>query len=277
MTDRRLVQRTLLAWAVFELAAAAQVRGPDQVTVLSRWVRSAIEPVATVLVTSTHWWNTHMARFADAFRLFEHNQALEARVAVLESSNALLAAELETLRQGNVNFKLLAPFQAVPARCISRDLARGSLRLRLPSNRPDAAPKDTPVFAGGGLIGRVIRSDGHTCWVETIVNNAAAIAVTSQDGAIQALAEGRGDLTLNIRFVPQRAALIVGDRLFASGGDGVYPPGLPVADIIAVRETNDLFLEIQARPIAAIPAIRMAWLIQQDGAGEQPPATEAPP
>lgn len=261
MTNRRLVQRTLLAWAVLELAAAAQVRGPDEISLLTRWVRTAVEPAATMIVTSTLWFDTKASQLSDSQRLSTQNRILRYKVERLQSENAVLKSDVKTMIQGTANLELLPRSSMIPARCIARDLGRGSLRLLVLTDQIASIPADSPVFSAGGIVGRVFRTDGRTCWVETIVNTAAAIAVTTDDGSVQALAEGAGDSFLNIRFVPQRAFLQVGDRLYSSGGDGVYPPGLPVADIISVQETDDPFLNVRAQPVANIPAVLMAWLI----------------
>ena len=261
MTDRRLVQRTLLAWAIFELAAAAQIRGPDHVTVLTRWIRLTVEPVASMVVGTTLWVEQQVSGLANAHRLAAENRHLHLDVERLTTANALLQNDLDTVLQGASSLALLPRTEVTPARCIARNLGRGSLRLVISSGAKGPIAVDTPVFAAGGIVGRVFRSEGSTCWVETIVHAAAAIAVTSDDGSVQALAQGSGDGTLSIQFVPHRAPLTVGDRLYSSGGDGVYPPGLPVADVLSVRETNSSFLDIRARPVANIQSVTMVWLI----------------
>jgi rod shape-determining protein MreC len=71
---------------------------------------------------------------------------------------------------------------------------------------------------------------------------------------LRAVLAGTGDDgKLELRFIPLAADFQNGDRLVTSGIDGVYPPGLPVAEVTNVeRNTAYLFANITCKPVAGV-------------------------
>jgi rod shape-determining protein MreC len=148
---------------------------------------------------------------------------------------------------------------AIPARTTYRDLARGRLIAVVSVDR--RIVPDTPAVAGGGVIGRVIRSEGRRCWIELITHPVAAVAVQTRDGEVQGLAVGNETGALEVQFVPRQAEVLRADELITSGADGIYPPGLPVGRVTVVREGAGAFLEVRAEPTAALATCRVVLLL----------------
>jgi rod shape-determining protein MreC len=63
--------------------------------------------------------------------------------------------------------------------------------------------------------------------------------------------------------VPRQAALERGALLVTSGGDGIYPPGIPAARVARIRESNEPFLEVTAVSTADLQAIRIVLLLPE--------------
>ena len=261
MTLRTLFIRTLVLWALFGIFAAAQVRGPSGATVLSSWVRALITPPMTVVETMTRSIDSFFAGFRSSQALALENLRLADELATLRSRNATLQTDLQATLQATESLRTLPVFSGTPARCLYRDMGRGLLLVSLPPGTQTTIDRDTPVLGGGGIIGRVIRIENQSCWIETLTRAAAAIAITTSDGFTHGLAEGTGTSTLEIRFVSHRASLTVGQELVTSGADGIYLPGFPVATITSIRESGGPFLEITAHPIADPATVQSVWLI----------------
>ena len=114
-----------------------------------------------------------------------------------------------------------------------------------------------------GLIGRVVRSEGRRHWLQLLTHAAAAVAVQTDDGSVQGLALGTGDGQLTIAYVPRQANLERGTVLVTSGGDGIFPPGIPTARIVRVRESDDPFLEVRAVSSADLRTARVVLILSQ--------------
>ncbi len=270
MTFRTLMIRTLFLWVFLELLAAAQVRGPAETTILSSWARAVTTPPLILVESTVRMTSDLMEGIRDVRSLASENHLLHEELATLKSQNAALQTDLWATQQAAESLQALPIFSGTPARCLYRDMGRGLLLVSIDPNTQVIPVPDTPVLAGGGVVGRIIRVEGHTFWVETLTRATAAAAVVTLDGATHGLAEGTGGPELEIHFVSPRAALTVGQVLVTSGADGIYPPGFPVADITSVREGGGSFLEITARPRANSATIQAVWLV--DGADPSGPA-----
>ncbi len=268
MTHRTLLYRSLLLWALFEIGAAAQVRGPSGASVLTSWMRAVIAPPVALVEYLAHTVGDLAGGFGDARSLASKNRLLTEELANLRSRNAALQTDLQATLQAAESLRTLPMFSGTPARCLYRDMGRGLLLVSMDTDSPPSIDRDTPVLGAGGVIGRVIRVEGRNCWVESLTRSAAAVAVTTPDGSIQGLAEGTGGPNLEIHFVSHRASLTVGQDLVTSGADGIYVPGFPVAKIISIREGGGPFLEITARPVADPTTIQSVWLIDDGDATE---------
>lgn len=270
MTDRRiLILRTALLWILLELLAAAQVRTSGGELVLWSWARAAVSPVLWAGETIGSLVGDLVAGISGSANLVVTNRELQLELetarALTKIMNEDLAAQLELNSLAALVPSLAST--AVPARTTYRDLARGRMIALVGADRRIAP--DTPAVASGGIIGRVIRSEDRRCWIELITHPVAAVAIQTPDGRIQGLSVGTDTGELEIQFVPRQADLLRGDQLVTSGADGIYPPGLPVGRVTAVRESAQAFLEVRAEPAGTIATARVVLLLDA-WAGPQP-------
>ncbi len=262
MTERRiLLLRTTLLWVLLELLAAAQVTSPAGEPVLWVWVRAAVSPVVRTGETIGSIVGFVVSGVSGSAKLVRDNRQLQLE---LETARALgrvvqedMAAHLELSSLATLVPNLAAT--AVPARTTYRDLIRGRMIVLVATDR--RIPPDTPAMASGGIIGRVIRSEGRRCWIELITHPVAAIAVQTENGEVQGLAIGSDSSELEIQFVSRQAQLLRGDLLTTSGADGIYPPGLLVGRVVSVRESAGAFLEVHASPAATLATTRVVLLL----------------
>jgi rod shape-determining protein MreC len=75
---------------------------------------------------------------------------------------------------------------------------------------------------------------------------------------------------MELRYVAGNADVEVGDVLYTSGIDGVYPPGLAVGRVAQVeRRADSGFARILVKPAAVLDGVRHVLLLQPLGAPEQ--------
>ncbi len=132
----------------------------------------------------------------------------------------------------------------------------------------------SPVIDPAGVIGQVTRVYPLTSEVTLVTDQDAAVPVvnvrTEQRGVAYGLPQSRG---MELRFMAGNADVQVGDRLETSGLDGVYPPGLPVAQVARIdRRADSAFARIVLTPLANPESSRHVLLLQTTGHGLQDPA-----
>ncbi len=257
---RPVLLRSLLVWLLLELIAAAQVRYTDE-TVLANWVRTTAAPVVAAVD-----WLTTTARdlregLRDTSRLAAEVVHLRTDLADAETRIRLLEEDRAALHEALDVASAMPELDvaSVLARVTWRDLAEGVMEVS--AGRLDGVVRDTVVVAPGGVVGRVIRTAPHSSRVELVTRATAAVAIRPADGNADALAVGAGDGSLRIDYLPRRSELLRGAELLTSGADGIYPPGLPVAQVAAVRESAGAFLQVTASPSAALADIRVVRLL----------------
>lgn len=259
--SRPPVVLTLLVWTVLEIIAAWQVRTLEGVPLLVQWTRSIVRPVTWtaqqigVLVVDVGRGTTNLQG------VIAENRRLRLEIERLAAQNLLLEEDLSAGREADQLLGENARFShgVVLARCTYRDLAVGSMEVRTADSVH--LPRDTPAVTAGGLVGRVVRSEGHRHWIQLITHGAAAAAVQSAETSVQGLVVGGGDERLTVAYVPRQAKIETGQVLFTSGGDGIFPPAIPAATIVRIRETDDPFLQIGATPTADFRGVRVVMLL----------------
>jgi cell shape-determining protein MreC len=66
-----------------------------------------------------------------------------------------------------------------------------------------------------------------------------------------------------VAYVPRQARLERETVLVSSGGDGIFPPGVPTVKVVRIRETSEPFLEIGAVPTADLQSVRVVLLLPE--------------
>lgn len=137
-----------------------------------------------------------------------------------------------------------------------------------------------PVIDERGVVGQVTRVYPWVSEVTLITDKNQLVPVLNPRNGLRAVLAGTGnDGHLELQFVPLNADFQTGDQLVTSGIDGVYPPGLPVAQIANVeRNAAYLFARIACRPLAGVNANKQVLVV---GAArpipERPPEAAPPP
>jgi len=111
-----------------------------------------------------------------------------------------------------------------------------------------------PVIDNIGVVGQVTRIYPWLAEVTLITDKDQAVPVQNLRNGLRAVLGGTGnDGQLELKFIPLNADFQNGDQLVTSGIDGVYPQGLPVAEVSNVeRNAAYLFARIQCKPLAGV-------------------------
>ena len=150
-----------------------------------------------------------------------------------------LAAENERLEIASRTKRTKQIYKVLPAQIIGRDpsvwfntsiINRGSL---------DGVKLNMPVVTNGGLVGRVTAVSPLTAQVDLITKEKSGVgAVIGELGTSNALGvisgSGKKEL-LEMGYVPGSVEVQVGEIVYTTGQDGIYPAGLKLGEIVEVR------------------------------------------
>lgn len=104
-----------------------------------------------------------------------------------------------------------------------------------------------------GVIGQVTRAFPLTSEVTLLTDKNQSIPVQVARSGLRAVLAGAGNGAMELKFLPANADVQPGDTLVTSGLDGVYLPGLPVANVTSIDRDNSFsFARIECAPLAGV-------------------------
>lgn len=208
--------------------------------VIRVWAQTVADFVQSPVTTVTAGISNYFASISNLRSAQSENDVLKQRVQELEvelKRSADLTAENERLR-GLLNLKEESKYKVVNARIIGRDpsiwfdasiVNRGSM---------DGVKLNMPVVTNGGLVGRVTAVGPLTAQVDLITRDKSGVGgIVGEVGGSGALGVVMGTGKTNVvemRYVSGSTDVQVGQSVYTSGQDGIYPPGLKIGEIVEV-------------------------------------------
>ncbi|MBP9916185.1 MAG: rod shape-determining protein MreC [Thiobacillaceae bacterium] len=134
-----------------------------------------------------------------------------------------------------------------------------------------------PVVDAVGLVGQVTRVYPWTAEVTLLTDRDQGAPVQNLRNGLRIIVSGQGsDTLLEVRFLDMHADLQPGDLLHTSGIDGVYPAGIPVAQVVRVEPPRHTpFARALCRPLGGVGQYRHMAVLKPDPVA--PGATVAKP
>lgn len=186
-------------------------------------------------------------RVSTLSNLRAENEALRTRIT---SQQVQLHALREARLERDQLVKLLRRRPVAPGGDPPRADRRRRDRRTLPDRAPGPGPRRRHVPGGAvvgeaGLLGRVVAAGERGARVQLLSDRTAATGILLTRTSRAAVARGDGASGANLQYVPAIADVAVDDEVTSSGTDGIYPRGLLVGRIGAVRRPgSSLFLEL---------------------------------
>ena len=230
------------------------------------------------------------ARFAGSyFESLSSAQRGEAQVRAQLAQQATRAMQVEQLTQENQRLRQLLelrdrlPTPGQAAEVVYEAADPYTRKIVIDKGQAQGLEAGSPVIDEAGVIGQVTRVHPLVSEVTLITDRDQAIPVLNARTGQRIVAHGdpggQQPGGLELRFMAANADVQVGDMLTTSGVDGVYPPGLPVAQVAQVeRRTDSAFARIHSRPVAGVSSARHVMVLKPMGAQLPPrPPSEAAP
>lgn len=111
-----------------------------------------------------------------------------------------------------------------------------------------------PVIDASGLVGQVTRAYPMLAEVTLISDKGHLVPVLNVRSGLRSVLAGTGlHGVLEMQFVQHNADVQKGDQLVTSGIDGIYSPGLPVAEVVSIEPNPaSTFAKVVCRPLGGV-------------------------
>lgn len=260
-------------------AISHQVDGGTGVSLLQRGVLGVLSPLqrgvgAFAGSASELWrgWAFHRETYTENRRLRERLRELETELQ-LRSFRAQESVRLRDL----LALQQAVPLETLAAQVVSRDGVPWFRTLTLDKGERDGVRLDAAVISATGVVGRVFAVGPAAARVQVLLDRdsgAAAIVERSRvsgvvSGQVSGAEAGAEDLAL--KYVPERADVVVGDVVVTSGLDRIYPKGLVIGRMRFVGEVTGLFRDVRVEPSARFASLEEVLVLKH-----APPPLETP-
>jgi rod shape-determining protein MreC len=227
--------------------------------VIRIWSQTVADFVQSPVTTLSSSVSGYFGSIANLRSAQDENDSLKQRIQELEvelKAKEDLAAENTRLSQ-LLDLREKSKYKVLNARIIGRDpsvwfdssiIDRGSL---------DGVKINMPVVTNGGLLGRVTAVGPLTAQVDLLTRDKSGVgAVVGEISGSNALGVVVGSSkrdVVEMRYVAGSVEIQVGQSVYTTGQDGIYPAGLKVGEIVQVESGSATTPhKITIRPTAGI-------------------------
>ncbi len=267
-----LAQAIALAVQVRRPLDPAQPDGPS-VRLIRMWAMTAVTPVERVTHAIGYGAGHAWSDYIDLRHVRQQNKDLQQQLAQVRMDEAAIAEDaLQGRRlQAMLGFRESYAGSTVAAQVIGASGSEQSHMLTIDKGSHDGLRPDMAVITQNGVVGKLRDVFPTTAQVLEINDQSSGAGVVLASTRIRAILRGTltgrvqiGNLLADSRIQP-------GEQVLTSGGDQVYPRGLPVGVVesIAPDPNHQPYTAIRVKPAVDLDRVEEVLVIT----GTQPDLT----
>jgi len=216
------------------------------------WAVGAVTPFERALVWGQNsadslWHNYFYLRGVRAENRQLKDQMEQMRLEQVRlSEDAAQARRLQTL----VAFKEQFISRTVAAQVIGSSGSDLSRTVFIDKGENAGIQRDMAVMTADGIVGKVLVVYPSVSQVLLISDQSSGVGALLEKTRLQGVLRGTANGEVVLERVMSDEQVPVGETLLTSGGDQIFPKGLPIGNVTQVSNGKDLFLNIKIKPAA---------------------------
>jgi rod shape-determining protein MreC len=248
------------------IALAVQVRRPtaDGETRLIRvWATATVTPFEKAVVHTQKWahdkWNGYIyLRHVD-----QENQQLRGEIDRMKleqarlNEDATMARRIQTL----LAFKEQYVESTVAAQVIGTSGSEQSRVLYIDKGANDGIKADMAVITPTGIVGKIVQAFPSSSQVLPINDQLSGVGAALKALRLQGILKGAANGTTTLQYIMSDEPVKLGEEVITSGGDRIFPKGLPIGTVASVEPGKDLFLNIRVIPSARLDRLEEVLVV----------------
>jgi len=239
------VQVVLLGW---------QVKRPDsEVPLIRGWVQALFAPPQRAISGAVNgvrgvWENYLDLRHARSQTRSLEEELFRQRLKVHELREQTL--ELQRLR-ALVDFKDKSPNKLIAARVIGSGATDVSSVVFINRGSEAGVQPNLAVITPEGIVGKVQRVFYGSAQVLLITDSDSGVGCILENSRVHGILKGQNAASGTLQYVLNDENVEVGEKVYTSGEDRIYPKGLPAGTVSAVRAGSP-FKQITVQPLVRL-------------------------
>jgi len=245
---------TVLLLVVFAqlLLLGFQVRKQQDVPLIRMWTVTAVTPVARMIEGMRGGGIGFIRSYFLLHGAEAENRRLREEVGKLRIENTFLRNDLNRADRAQALqlFQSRTPSKLLAASIIATGAGGANAKIVF-SDRGSVAGvmRGMAVVTPDGVVGKIIAAYPTASEVMLVTDPEFAAGVVSQKTQIRGTVKGQGHALVRMDYVPNEQKVEVGEMLFTSGDDRIFPRGFQVGVVKVVRPGQP-FQEILVQPTA---------------------------
>src|SRR5579863_4109029 len=214
------------------------------------WVVGAITPFERGLIwiengTGNLWHNYFYLRGVRA-----ENRQLKEQIEQMRIEQVRLSEDAAQARRLQILLAFKEQFisRTVAAQVIGSSGSDLSRVIYIDKGSNAGLQRDMAVITADGIVGKVMLVYPSVAQVLLINDQTSGVGVILEKSRLQGILRGTANGEVLMNDVMSDEQVPVGETVLTSGGDQIFPKGLPVGTVAKVANGKDLFLNIKIKP-----------------------------
>ncbi len=232
-------------------------------------VQSVAYPIQRGASTVGNFFGGLFGGLGELRRASVENQQLRAQVAQMQAElrdTRQKAAQTDRLEK-LLNLTQQSSYQTVTAQVIARDPSMWFDSISINKGRWSGVEINMPVVTSDGIVGRVVSTGPLNAQVMLVTDEkSGAGAIVGQLGTSSAAGSIKGmgeNGLLDMRYVSGLEKVQMGDTVYTTGQDGIYPAGLTVGQVVELHPGSATQPQvIHIRPSAGLDRLKEVTVLQ---------------
>jgi rod shape-determining protein MreC len=248
------------------LGLAVQVRrtnDSESTRLIRVWAVGAVAPLEKMLLwvqttTGGVWHNYFYLRGVRA-----ENRALKQEIERMRLEQVRISQDADQARrlQSLLAFKEQFISQTVAAQVIGSSGSEQSRAVYIDKGESAGIKPDMAVITADGIVGKVLHVYRSTSLVLLINDQTSGVGAILEKTRLQGILRGTSAGEIALEKVMSDETVPVGELVLTSGGDRIFPKGLPVGRVATVSPGSDLFLNIRVKPAISLSRLEEVLVV----------------
>jgi rod shape-determining protein MreC len=248
------------------IALAMQVRRPaaeGETRLIRVWATAAVTPFEEAIVHTQKWAHDKWSGYVYLRHVDQENQQLRAEINRMKLEQARLAEDANMARrvQTLLAFKEQYLESTVAAQVIGTSGSEQSRVLYIDKGSSDGIKLDMAVITPTGIVGKIVQVFPGSSQVLPINDQLSGVGAALKALRLQGILKGAANGTTTLQYIMSDEPVKLGEEVITSGGDRIFPKGLPVGTVASVEPGKDLFLNIRVIPSARLDRLEEVLVV----------------
>lgn len=247
---------------------AAQIRRPaepgNSTPLLRTWVVNAVTPFEETLVHITGSVRKAFGSYAFLRNVRKENDSLKQQIQDMRLEQVRLQQDAAQARrlQALLAFKEQFISETLAAQVIGTSGSEISRLILIDKGLSDGIRDNMAVITPDGVVGKVSKAFHSSSQVLLINDPTWGAGAILTESRLQGIVKGTQGGAVQLQYIMADNQLKPGEQIVTSGGDRIFPKGLPIGSVKEINGANrEGFLNIRVQPSADLNRLEEVLVI----------------